>query len=191
MTFSVFSPIGGRKSGNVYPPVMPTDALPARFERTYIGAPELEVRIRRAIASYAVRTWAFWQSCIYVGALGLIIGAVVLHSHVGLVPLFGLIVVVMATSMPLGGLWEIREVAKTYSNPLVSYGASFSEAAIVWQTAAGTFQVKWDTIHRTYHRDRVTIVALENSRAIVVLPDELLTANAESRLKRIATTTNR
>jgi len=51
--------------------------------------------------------------------------------------------------------------------------------------------VKWDTIHRTYHRDRVTIVALENSRAIVVLPDELLTANAESRLKRIATTTNR
>lgn len=96
-----------------------------------------------------------------------------------------------SSTEPLGGLWEIREVAKTYSNPLVSYGASFSEAAIVWQTAAGTFQVKWDTIHRIYHRDRVTIVALENSRAIVVLPDELLTANAESRLKRIATTTNR
>jgi hypothetical protein len=160
------------------------EVLPARFERSYVGAPELEGRIRRAIASYAVRTWVFWQSSIYVSVLGVIVGVAGLHDYLALVPFFALVIVVMAVSMPLSELWDVRKVAKTYSNPYFTYRAYFSAVSIVWQTAAGSFEVQWDSIHRIYRREGVTVMALKNTRAIVVLPDELLTATAETRLSR-------
>jgi hypothetical protein len=55
----------------------------------------------------------------------------------------------------------------------------------VWQSTAGTFEVAWDSLANTIRRETVTVLALKNSRAIVVLPDELLTSEAKGYLQKV------
>ena len=183
MTFDSYGPLTGRTSGQVYPPIAPVHSVPEHFERLYQGSADLERRIRLAITAYSVRTWTFWQSSVYLVILCAIVGAAILKSSWGDYPLLALFTVIMAGSIPFYELRDIRKLAKTYSKPHATYAASFTPSGFVWQFTAGTFEIAWDSISTMIRRDSVTILALKNSRAIVVLPDELLTSEAETRLK--------
>jgi hypothetical protein len=185
MTFDSYGPLTGRTTGRVYPPVAPIRSVPERFERYYEGSSDVEVRIRRAITAYAVRTWTFWQSSVYLVSLCVIVGAAIFKTSWGYYPPLALFTVVMAGSVPVYELRDIRKLAKNYSNPHATYAASFTPSGFVWQSTAGTFEIAWDSISKTIRRDNVTILALKNSRAIAVLPDELLTIEAGNHLKKM------
>ena len=185
MTFDSYNPLTGRTSGQVYPPVAPVRSVPKQFERTYQGSADVEARTRRAITAYAVRTWNFWQSSVYLVAVCVVVGAAVLKTTWGFYPLLALFTVTMAGSIPVYELRDIRRLAKTYSNPHATYAASFTPNGFVWQSTAGTFEIAWDSIAKIIRRENVTIVALKSSRAIAVLPDELLTTEADAHLVKL------
>ena len=190
MTFTQYSPLAGRISGEVFPPVAPVNAVPQTFDRSYEGSEDLQRRIRHALTAFAVRTWTFWQIGIYVLCLGVFATFAVGRADSSVYIPTLIFMVCFAAGGPITSLRDIRKLAKTYANRHAVYAASFRPDSFVWQTATGTYEIRWDSIVRSITRDQVTVLALEDSRAICVLPEELITEVARDRLATTNQKTN-
>jgi YcxB-like protein len=175
----------GPKSGQVFPPLASVNSVPQQFDSSYEGSREMERRVRAAITTYALQTVGFWRSSVLLFLLGVVVAAAVLRSEWNYYPIAAILVVLIAASVPLSELLDIRNVAKTYAFPRVRYAAAFSERTIVWQTMTGTFEIAWDSVSKVVRRERVVVLTLENSRAIAVLPYELLTKDGQARLEEL------
>jgi hypothetical protein len=186
MTFPEYSPLSGRISGEVFPPVASVNNVPQDFDRSYEGSKELQRRIRRALTAFAARTWKFWQTGIYVLCLGAFATFAVGRADSSVYIPTLIFVVCFAAGGPITSLRDISKLAKTYANRHAVYAASFGVDSFIWQTATGTYEIRWNSIARSITRDQVTVLALEDSRAICVLPDELLSPEARSSLEALS-----
>jgi hypothetical protein len=183
VTFPEYSPLAGRRTGQVYPPVAPPSSVPPVYERTYRGTDEIEHRIRRALTAFAIRRWKFWQSSAFVVALGLLVAFTVDRNQwAAFLPTFG-VALVMAVGLVGVGILDVGKVSKVYASRHVVYASLFGAESFIWQTATGTYEIRWKSVARVVQRDDVAVLALEDSRAICVLPNELITPDARSRLE--------
>ena len=87
--------------------------------------------------------------------------------------------------MPLYLSVAVRHAADSYAVEGEKYSSSFDQVHIFWQTPTDTYDVAWATIDRAVCKVGVTILTLKSSRAICVLPNELLTTQARARLDEI------
>jgi hypothetical protein len=85
-----------------------------------------------------------------------------------------LIALVAAAIMPIVILAGIPHAARTYAQPDTQYATRYGDSSIVWKSSQGLFEVRYDTIARIFMHDDVVILALKGSRAICVLPAELI-----------------
>lgn len=184
MTFAELGFLGP-KSGQVFPPVATVNSVPQRFDSSYEGSREIERRVRAAITTYALQTVPFWRSSVLLFLLGAVAAVGVLRSEWNYYPITAVLVVLIAASVPFSELLDIRKVAKTYAFPHVTYAASLTDRSIMWQTPTGTFEITWDSVSKVVRRESVVVLTLQNSRAIAVLPYELLTKDGQARLEKL------
>jgi hypothetical protein len=190
MTFTEYSPVSGRKTGQLYPPAAPMESIPNEFDRSYRGSDEVARRIRLALSAFAIRCWRFWQSSILIVGIGTVATIVVGRDEWRVDIPAAIFVLGMASLAPIFVLWEIRGISRSYAKADITYSASFSTKAMLWQTATGTYEIPWGMMISCMTRANVTIIALENTRAICVIPHELITPAAEVRLRRIGSNAN-
>jgi hypothetical protein len=157
-----------------------------KYDHNYVGNKEIEHRVRRAMSAYAASRFPFWQYSLLIVLLG------------GLTQVFGAqaepwwfpivlvgIVIVIGSFVPLKVLVEIARAAKVYARPGEEYLSSFGSSSFTWKTPQATYEVHYDQINRVMSRSRVVILGLRSSRAICVLPYELMSAERLDRLKRL------
>jgi hypothetical protein len=89
---------------------------------------------------------------------------------------------IMAIGMAGVGFRDAVQLAAMYANPHVTYRARFDTAGVIWQNQTGLYEIRWESISRGVRRSGVYLLGIENSRAICVLPIELLTQTARSRI---------
>jgi YcxB-like protein len=118
-------------------------------------------------------------------SFSVVVSVFVLRARWDEYPIAIVLIIVVAGSVPFREILDIRRVAKTYSLPHATYAASFTDAAFVWQAATGTYEIAWDSVAKIIDRERVFVLTLESSRAIAVLPFELLTPNGEAHLQNV------
>jgi hypothetical protein len=184
MTFTDYTPFAPRRSGEVYPPVAAGDSIPRAFETSYEGSAELHRRIRSALTAYAIRDRRFWLTDIYLVGLCVVVGLLLGNNKPAVyLPTFGL-GILMALAMIVTAFVDINHVSRLYSNERETYSASFKESSIIWRTQTGVYEIPLNSISRAVTRQRVTVLGITDSRAICVLPEELITPAAREWLDR-------
>jgi hypothetical protein len=190
MTFPEYGLAARRKNGDVYPPTAATRVAPGTYSRSYRGSKQLQRRIFHALVAYAFQAWQFWQSSALIVFVGVISTLVLGGAHTYIYVLGFAFTVAFASIMPIVGLRDLWRVSKTYALPNVMYATIFGEETFFWHAATGTYEIAWSTVARVITRDRVRVLALRDSRAICVLPTELVTPFAEERIAQLTVSHN-
>lgn len=186
MVFSDSSSWAGGRSGPVYPALAPAGSIPKSFDRSYEGSKALRRRVRIALTAYSVRRWSFWDTSVYLILLGLVVSFIASIGGVGVFLTFVAFVVALALIVLASRLRDPSKISRLYANEHATYASNFKPDSFIWQTATGTYEVGWDSVASSITRERVTVLGLKDSSAICVLPEELLTLDAQSRIDELA-----
>jgi hypothetical protein len=173
-----------RKLPPAFPPVASVQAAPNQFDQSYVGSKEIRQKLRRALTLYVAGQLRFWQYTIWIGLVGALGIAFTARGMPGwYLPVVVVIVVLGALLMPFRVAVGVRHAADTYALEGETYSSSFDQENIFWRTATDTYEIPWTAIDRPVFKRDVTILTLKSSRAICVLPDELITPDARSRFQ--------
>jgi hypothetical protein len=166
-----------------FPPVVAVAEVPTTARLVYFGSDAMQARIRIALRSYARSELNFWKFPIAVFALTFS-GAIGLER---MLPIGGPIIVALGCFLiglyvPVKILGQVDVAAEIYAADGEEYGARYDKASIWWTVPGGTYRIAFDDIARKRRRNGVTVVGMRNSRAICVLPDEIVPATIAHRL---------
>ena len=83
---------------------------------------------------------------------------------------------------PVAIVVKISRLSSEYSADNVHYGASYRGDSIVWTTPQGTYECSYSSVSRVHDQSGISVLSIEGSRAIFVLPKEIFSAPIRERL---------
>jgi hypothetical protein len=187
MTIPTYSLFIGGNSREEYPPLAVRSLHDSAFQKSYEGNSETENRVRRAMIRYAVGRLTFWKLPI-AEAVVLIVLLLLNPGHFSGLSLAALIVILIgiASLLPARVLWSASRAASDYAKIGKVYSATFSENELYWRTPDATYEVPLRSINRYRDFDQVVIVGLIRTKAICVLPHELIGKDERQKLRNIS-----
>jgi hypothetical protein len=185
MTIPTYSMLDRKMLPPVFPPLAPSNPDDGQFDFTYTGSAAIEARIRSAMSAFARSDYNFWKytAVVFVAAVatGIIGGA----RYPIAMPVLSLILFLLIGGIvPRRILRQIDVAAGVYAVEGETYRSFFDDEAIWWAVPGGTYRIPFAAISRVFTTNGVTILGVGNSRAICVLPSELLPANFSLLLRK-------
>jgi hypothetical protein len=170
-----------------FPPAAPLDNVPTNYTYSYRGSFGIETRIRSALSAYARSDPRFWTYTVVVFVAAAAAGIVGAQQYPVAIPIIAfLMFVIVGPIVPMQILRQIAVVAGVYAVEGETYQTFFDETAFWWAVPGGSYRVDLHDVVRIYRTAGVTVVGLRGTRAICVLPDELLPTDIASKIRRSA-----
>jgi hypothetical protein len=132
-------------------------------------------RIRHALLAYAATRFGFWKFSILVLVLVVAAtGADLLHTAPHYFEIVFPVSVLLILVMPVMIWIKIPGLAQEYALESGWYSTAFENDRFFWQTPSALYEVPYSSIGRVFRSHDVVILGLRNSRAICVLPSEII-----------------
>jgi hypothetical protein len=185
MTIPSHSLLDRRALKPQYLPVAREVSPESTFDNSYVGSADIEHRVRAALRRYAIRGIRFWQFPVAVFVLFLFQTiAVGPRSETWYPFVTGGIAVIIAVVMPVVILRGADRAATENARVDETYGSSIDQESLLWKLPDVVFEMKFRDIARIFSYADVVIFRMKGSRAICVMPREILPPPELARIKR-------
>ncbi|MDQ1571122.1 MAG: hypothetical protein QOF79_1796 [Actinomycetota bacterium] len=189
MTIPTYAVLPWTRLPGEYPRLAEQGSIERDFAMTYVGSPALERRIRSSLRRFAVRRFSFWRP----SATAVILYTLAFIALGGREPIWvpitaAIVFLIIATAMPFATLRGVDIAATEYARPGEVYGALVEADSLLWKLPDVVFEISFSEVQRVVSYGGVSVLGLKHSRAIVVLPEELLSASQVARIGEVAST---